>query len=166
MNICSRMFPLNCSVFLGLHEDKAWLDPSPPIFLPRFKFIWLIRWSTAVCSINYVLSCWPCYLKSHILKSKYDYLGIEACFIGWIAKFLKWDFLKKKKDEIDKVKTKRGVGLSNSFFMASSAWWHPAFSNPLIPTQSHFSEQLCQDFIQERLYATRPFQTSHLNHLH
>ena len=29
--------------------------------------------------------------------------------------------LKKKKDEIDKVKTKNGVGLSDSFFMASSA---------------------------------------------
>lgn len=50
-------------LFLVLHEYKEWLGHSPPIFLPRFKFIWLIRWSTAVCSINYVLSVDPVILN-------------------------------------------------------------------------------------------------------
>lgn len=37
---------------------------------------------------------------------------------------------------------------------------------PFISTHSHFSHQLCQDFIQGSLYVTQPFQISHRNHLH
>lgn len=44
-------------VFLVLHEDKEWLGPSLPIFVPSFKCIWLTRWSTAICSSDDVVPC-------------------------------------------------------------------------------------------------------------
>lgn len=69
--------------------------------------------------------------------------------------------------ELRPKKKKKRALYSDSFFMAGAAKDGILLSHvSVMPAHSHFSEQLCQDFIQGRLYATQPFQTLHLIHLY